>query len=190
MADDHPIVSFDDEPLILVDGDDTVVGHADKARCHDGAGLLHRAFSVFLFDAQGALLTQQRSAQKRLWPGYWSNSCCSHPRRGESVEQAAQRRTLEELGLQVSLQRIYKFTYQASFGSLGSEHELCTVFVGNVSAAPQTNATEISATRFETASSLDVALADPHSPYTPWLRLEWQRLRQAHAPALASVGVQ
>ena len=123
----HPIVSFDDEPLILVDADDAVVGHADKARCHDGAGLLHRAFSVFLFDAHGALLTQQRSANKRLWPGYWSNSCCSHPRRGESLEQAALRRTAEELGLQVTLQRVYKFTYQAGFGSLGCEHEMCTV---------------------------------------------------------------
>src|SRR5947207_3387152 len=107
------IVSFEDEPLILVDGNDQELGFATKAACHDGVGLLHRAFSVFLFNPAGELLLQQRSAQKRLWPLYWANSCCSHPRRGESLPAAVERRTREELALATPLAFVYKFVYQA-----------------------------------------------------------------------------
>ena len=73
------------ENLILVDEEDRVIGHEEKERCHDGAGKLHRAFSVFLFDGRGRMLIQRRSAAKRLWPLFWSNSCCSHPRQGEEI---------------------------------------------------------------------------------------------------------
>ena len=71
-----PTVSFDDEPLVLVNEADEEVGFETKQRCHDGDGLLHRAFSVFLFSPDGDVLLQQRSGQKRLWPGAWSNTCC------------------------------------------------------------------------------------------------------------------
>ena len=106
-----PIVSFDTEDLILVDPQDQVQGHLNKAACHLGEGLLHRAFSVFLFNAEGELLLQQRSEQKKLWPLYWANSCCSHPRRGETVEErrapphprGAQRADAAALRLQVHL---------------------------------------------------------------------------------------
>src|SRR5580765_3582412 len=81
-----PRVSFDNEPLVLVNDTDDEIGFASKQRCHDGDGLLHRAFSVFLFSQNGEVLLQQRSEQKRLWPGAWSNSCCSHPRRGETLD--------------------------------------------------------------------------------------------------------
>ena len=81
------IVSSEDEALILVDTDDTAIGSMSKAECHDGAGILHRAFSVFLFDEHGRLLLQQRAAGKRLWPLYWSNTCCSHPRQGEAIDE-------------------------------------------------------------------------------------------------------
>ncbi|MDH5246330.1 MAG: isopentenyl-diphosphate delta-isomerase, partial [Betaproteobacteria bacterium] len=92
MNERHRIVSSEREELILVDEDDNEVGHLSKADCHDGQGRLHRAFSVFLFNDAGELLLQQRGRSKRLWPGYWSNSCCSHPRRGESLEIATSRR--------------------------------------------------------------------------------------------------
>jgi len=96
-------VSFDDEPLILVDEDDNEVGYRSKGECHEGHGILHRAFSIFLFDKRGRVLLQQRAAGKRLWPLHWSNSCCSHPRRGETMDQALHRRLREELGLEASL---------------------------------------------------------------------------------------
>jgi isopentenyl-diphosphate delta-isomerase len=119
------IVSSDEERLILVDAEDNDTGFMSKAECHDGKGTLHRAFSIFLFNDQGHLLLQQRAAGKRLWPMYWSNSCCSHPREREAIAVAAARRLQDELQTDSDLEFVYKFIYQASFGELGSEHELC-----------------------------------------------------------------
>lgn len=175
-----PIVSFDDEDLILVDPQDQVQGHLSKAACHVGKGLLHRAFSVFLFNEKGELLLQQRSEQKRLWPGYWANSCCSHPRRGETVENAARRRTLEELNVQTPLRFAFRFTYHAQFGDIGAEHELCSVFVGKATPTVRFNVNEIAATRFVAPQELDSGVLDDSEPYAPWLRLEWPRLRRDH----------
>src|SRR6201994_5019919 len=123
----------DADTLILVDEADREVGHLSKARCHDGQGVLHRAFSLLIFNGAGELLLQQRAPSKRLWPGYWSNSCCSHPRRAESMETAIHRRLYEELGLRCPLQFLFKFQYQAQFESAGAEAELCSVFVGRTS---------------------------------------------------------
>ncbi len=107
-----PIVSSESELLILVDQEDNTVGFLDKAACHDGKGLLHRAFSVFILNSQGEILLQKRSLEKRLWGGFWSNSCCSHPRKGERVVDAAKRRCQEELGIKVDLKFLYKFSYE------------------------------------------------------------------------------
>src|ERR1022692_4307168 len=82
----------DSEWLILVDEADQEVGYQSKAQCHQGRGVLHRAFSLLIFNESGELLLQQRAASKRLWPLYWSNSCCSHPRRAEIMESAIHRR--------------------------------------------------------------------------------------------------
>lgn len=173
----HPTVSSDDEPLILVDADDRPIGHANKAVCHDGEGQLHRAFSLFIFNRQGELLLQQRSADKRLWPGYWANSCCSHPRQGESMEQATQRRLHQELGMRCPLQFVFKFEYHAKFGDLGSEHELCWVYFGICDDPVQANANEVQDWRFVAPAELDREIAAHPERFTPWLKLEWQRLR-------------
>ena len=103
------IVSSEEDALILVDADDAEIGSRSKAECHNGDGVLHRAFSVFLFDNEGRLLLQQRAAGKRLWPLYWSNTCCSHPRRGEQIDEAAGRRLHDELHTSARLEFIYKF---------------------------------------------------------------------------------
>src|SRR3984885_16065783 len=123
-------VMMDSEALILVDQTDREVGHMSKTECHQARGTLHRAFSLLIFNPAGELLLQQRSASKRLWPLYWSNSCCSHPRRAESMESATRRRLREELGLRCPLHFLYKFQYQAQFDPVGAEHELCSVFIG------------------------------------------------------------
>lgn len=179
------IVSSDSEELILVDADDRETGHLDKGRCHDGEGVLHRAFSVFLFNARGELLLQQRAAGKRLWPLYWSNSCCSHPRRGEDMDEATTRRLEQELGLRASVEFVYKFTYQAQFGEAGAEHELCWVYLGRADGEPAPNPTEIAAVRFIAADELDRELATHGERFTPWFKLEWRRLRGEHAARLA-----
>ena len=172
------IVSSDNEELILVDADDRETGFLSKGACHDGSGILHRAFSVFLFDAQGRLILQQRAGGKRLWPRYWSNSCCSHPRRGEDMQEATSRRLQQELGVSAELEFVYKFTYQASFGAAGAEHELCWVYLGRAAAEPRPNSTEIEALRCVSAAALDAELAQRGAAFTPWFKLEWQRLKE------------
>ena len=178
------IVSSEAESLILVDSDDNEIGLMSKADCHDGAGVLHRAFSIFLFNQNGELLLQQRASGKRLWPAYWANSCCSHPREGETIEYAAERRLQDELNTRADLESVYKFEYQATFGELGSEHELCHVFLGVLDQTPIANETEIAALRFVSAGELSEELAGRPEEFTPWLKLEWQQLNSEFAEIL------
>ena len=174
------IVSSDAEDLILVDADDNPVGFLDKSSCHDGKGILHRAFSAFIFNDRGEVLIQRRAADKRLWPSYWSNSCCSHPRRGETMETAVRRRLDQELGMpptQVTdLRYIYKFEYHAAFGAAGSEHELCSVFHARFAGEPVVNTTEIEDWAWVAPEELTRRLGAEASQFTPWLHLEWPRV--------------
>jgi isopentenyl-diphosphate delta-isomerase len=173
-------VSSPTELLILVDDNDEETGFLSKEECHQGSGLLHRAFSVFLFNDNGELLLQQRSRQKPLWPLYWANSCCSHPRQSESVEQAAYRRVREELNLECDLEFLYKFKYQAQFGNLGAEHELCWVFAGSMNGDIAAHPEEIADWQFISPGELTRAMAKNGDQYTPWLKLEWEKIRQDH----------
>jgi isopentenyl-diphosphate delta-isomerase len=180
----HQVVSSDAQSLILVDASDQPVGTLDKASCHDGEGVLHRAISVFLFNAAGQLLIQQRHRSKRLWPSFWSNSCCSHPRAGEDTAKAAARRVEEELGTSAELVFVYKFEYQAHFGAAGSEHELCSVFLGHTDTEPVINTTEIDAWRWIDTEALDRQLKAEPETFTPWFKLEWRRLNTEFKAAL------
>lgn len=176
------------EALILVDETDREVGHASRSRCHEGSGLLHRAFSLFIFNDRGELLIQQRSAAKRLWPLYWSNSCCSHPRRAESMESAIHRRLHEELGLDCLLHFLFKFQYQAQFDGAGAEHELCSVYIGRSSTPVSANREEIAAWRWVSPRALDGQMRDEGGErFTPWFRLEWERIRRDHGQALGAL---
>lgn len=173
-------VSFDSESLILVDADDNEIGHLSKVDCHRDHGILHRAFSVFLFDRDGRLLLQQRSAQKPLWPLYWSNSCCSHPRRGESIELATARRLQEELGVKTQLHWLYKFTYQADYDDRGehrgAEHELCHVLIGTHNGEVRVHPDEIAAWRWLSVDQINQELSEQPEQFTPWFKLEWETL--------------
>jgi len=183
------VVSFSDELLILVDSDDREIGYLDKESCHNGDGKLHRAFSVFIFNSEGKLLLQQRKSSKRLWGGYWANTCCSHPRKGETVDGASKRRLLEEVGLETPLKWLFKFEYHARFRDLGSEFELCHVLVGKSDAAPDPNDTEIEALRWVSPSELDAELERDDHLLTPWLAIEWKRLRSEFSDDLSELGV-
>jgi len=185
MESAQKVVSSDAEELILVDEDDTEIGFLSKAKCHDGTGVLHRAFSLFLFNESGELLLQQRSESKRLWPGYWSNTCCSHPRNGESMPVATRRRLRDELSIETPLEFVYKFSYQAEFGSTGSENELCHVFLGKASNEVTRNDHEISAIRFVAADSVLREFDTTPELFTPWFKMEWIALVEEYSDALS-----
>ena len=181
-------VAADSEPLILVDEADREVGHLSKAECHRDGGVLHRAFSLLIFNGSGELLLQQRALSKRLWPLYWSNSCCSHPRRGEAMETAIHRRLHEELGLRCPLHFLFKFRYQAQFDSAGAEHELCSVYIGRSTEAVVINRREILASRWVSPEALQAELAGAEAGnFTPWFKLEWARIWRDHRAALLAL---
>jgi isopentenyl-diphosphate delta-isomerase len=186
--DGNRVVSFDSERLILVNADDREIGYASKADAHAGKGILHRAFSLFVFNPGGELLLQQRAPSKPLWPGYWANSCCSHPRGGEDMDTATQRRLREELGFGCPLEFVYKFRYHAEYGDAGSETELCWVYVGTSDAPVRVNETEIAAWRYVTPDALDREIAETPERFTPWLKMEWQRLRGEFADRVPGSG--
>jgi isopentenyl-diphosphate delta-isomerase len=178
----------DSELLILVDEDDREVGYLNKTACHQGAGVLHRAFSLLIFNNQGELLLQQRAASKRLWPLYWSNTCCSHPRRFETLEVAIHRRLYEELGVRCPLQFLFRFQYQAQFDEAGAEQELCSVYVGRCNGPLRINPDEILAWRWISPEALKAELAKTGAEkFTPWFRLEWERIYREHRAELRSL---
>jgi len=172
-----------DPMLILVDDHDNVLGHAPRTQCHDGDGLLHRAFSVLLFDDRGRLLLQKRSAEKRLWPGFWSGSCCSHPVQGEPIEEAAKRRLREELGVDATILFSFKFGYRAKYMERGSEREICSVYTGNVSNGVRAAPREISDWRFAGPAELDGLISRSPDSFTPWFLMQWRRLDHARPEA-------
>ncbi len=175
------VVSSETESLIVVDAQDNELGVLSKGECHDGQGILHRAFSLFLFDRQGRLLVQQRAAEKRLWPLYWANSCCSHPRAGETMAEATERRMIEELGVRAPLHFVYKFRYQESYENLGAEHELCWVYVGRAEPFQlQPNPAELADWRYLSAPEVDALMADPAAAVAPWFRMEWRTLNERY----------
>jgi len=181
------IVSDEAERLILVDASDEPCGYATKAECHDGDGRLHRAFSLFIVDGQGRVLMQKRSAAKRLWPMYWSNSCCSHPREGETMEMATRRRLAEELGMSCTFKYLFKFRYQERYLEEGSEHEFCWVYLGCSDDPVRCNRNEIDAWAFVEPAELDRLLEEDPQRFTPWFRMEWRRIMTDHRGEIAAL---
>ncbi|MXX95894.1 MAG: isopentenyl-diphosphate Delta-isomerase [Gammaproteobacteria bacterium] len=164
--------------VILVDPDDREIGTMLRETAHSQAGVLHRAISVFLFDIQGRTLLQQRHPEKPLWGGYWSNSCCTHPFPNEFTKDSAARRVHEELGLTAELTFRFKLEYQAAFTEELAEHELVSVYTGNVCSDPVVDLEEIIDWRWISVDELENEFVRVPDEFTPWLKLEWQRLRQ------------
>lgn len=169
-------MSRDDDQLILVDSEDRGIGYMSKAAAHQGHGALHRAFSVFVFNPAGELLIARRAAEKLLWPGYWSNSCCSHPRRGETMENAVRRRLREELGLSLATRFLFKFEYRAQFYTDGAENEMCWVFAGCSADRPELNSHEVAAWRYVNARDLTTEIRCSPDTFTPWFKIAWPRI--------------
>lgn len=130
------------EEVILVNEGDFEIGTMEKLKAHQ-EGVLHRAFSVFIFNSEGEILLQQRAFDKYHSAGLWSNTCCSHPRPGEDTLQAAKRRLKEEMGIETELEFSYDFIYRREFDNGLIEHELDHIFVGLSDDPPVINKAEV-----------------------------------------------
>lgn len=159
------------ETVVLVDPDGRRVGTEDKLRAHRDGGRLHLAFCVFVFGEKGLLL-QRRADGKYHFPGLWSNSCCGHPRPGEAVIAAGERRLGEELGFSTRLTPVERFIYRADDAATGlSEHELAHILVGTVAGQePAPDPAEIGAWRWVPTDSLEPDVRAHPERFTPWFR--------------------
>ncbi len=156
--------------VTLVDRDDNVVGAEEKIRAHR-EGKLHRAFSVFVFDEGRRLLIQRRATGKYHSGGLWSNTCCGHPRPGESADGAAERRLTEEMGFVCDLRPAFRTIYEMSVADSMIEHELNQVFIGWFNGSPSPDTREVEACRWMDLAQLRDSIDASPERYTPWLRL-------------------
>ena len=155
------------EQVILVDIKDIATGTMEKMEAHR-KGVLHRAFSVFIFNAKGEMLLQQRAAGKYHSGGLWTNSCCSHPRPGENTPDAAARRLKEEMGFETPLRKIFDFTYQASFDNGLTEHEFDHVFAGVYNGEIHPDHHEVSSYCWQPMRSLENSVKKEPAKFTAW----------------------
>ena len=158
-----------EERVVLVDLNDHPVGEMEKMEAHV-KGRLHRAFSVFVFNRKGELLLQRRAVNKYHSAGLWTNTCCSHPRPGEDVSRAADRRLWEEMGLVCDLNRRFSFVYRSELEKGLVEHEYDHVFVGWTDTAPRPNPEEVDGCRYLSVDAIRGELEVDAASYTIWFR--------------------
>lgn len=156
--------------VVLVNENDEPVGTMEKLEAHQ-LGLLHRAFSVFVFNERGEMLLQQRAAGKYHSPGLWTNTCCSHPAPGERVDAAAHRRLVEEMGFDCPLQPAFNFTYRAEFDNGLIEHEFDHVFIGRWEGEITPNPEEVGNYRYITLTDIRKWMAERPEDFTPWFKI-------------------
>jgi isopentenyl-diphosphate Delta-isomerase len=166
-----------EEQVVLVNERDEELGTMGKLEAHQ-KGALHRAFSVFLFDREGRLLLQRRASGKYHSAGLWTNTCCSHPRQGETLEAAAQRRLREEMGIEGHLEHRFSFIYKAGFDNGLHEHELDHVFFGRSDATPSPDPEEVAEWKRVPVQELDAEMKAHPERFTVWLRDCWPRILQ------------
>ena len=164
------------EKVILVDELDQEIGLMEKMEAHEKA-LLHRAFSVFILNDKGEMLLQQRALTKYHCGGLWTNSCCSHPRSGESTMDAALRRLEEEMGFVVPLEKIFDFVYKAPFLNGLTEHEFDHVFVGYYNGPVLHNPSEVENYAFRSLDRITTTLQTHPDFYTPWFHLAFPKVK-------------
>jgi isopentenyl-diphosphate delta-isomerase type 1 len=169
--------------LVRVDDDDQEIGVVEKIRAHR-EGILHRAFSVFVFDRSARLLLQRRALDKYHSGGLWSNTCCSHPRPGERPIDAAHRRLEEEMGFDCPLTGGYAFTYKVDVGNRLVEHEFDHVFVGQFDGEPRPDGAEVSGWAWKPLDEVCADIDARPSLYTVWFKIALQQLRTTGAAAL------
>ncbi|QUY50391.1 isopentenyl-diphosphate Delta-isomerase [Serratia plymuthica] len=169
-----------EEMLILVDKKDNSIGSEGKLSVHQ-QGLLHRAFSIFIFDSKGQLLLQQRARSKYHSAGLWTNSCCGHPRWGEATQAAAQRRLQEEMGFSTRLRKVSSFTYHAEVPGDLIEHEFDHIFVGLFDGQLQVNPEEVDGWAWIGIRQIADKVATNPDSFTVWFK---EIIKNTHSDTL------
>lgn len=165
------------EQVILVNEHDEELGLMEKMEAHEKA-LLHRAFSIFLFNSKDELLLQQRALHKYHSGGLWTNTCCSHPRQGESVIEAANRRLEEEMGMDCAMKQMFHFIYKAELDQGLTEHELDHVVFGYTDKKPNINPEEVMDWKYVKMDQLDKDIKSCPEEYTAWFKIIFEKVYQ------------
>ena len=166
-----------EEKVILVDREDQPLGTMEKMEAHE-KGLLHRAFSVFVFNENNELLLQQRALHKYHSPGLWTNTCCSHQRWGEENTEAGRRRLKEEMGFSCELKEQFHFIYRADFDNGLTEHELDHVMIGHYSEDPVLNEDEVSDFMWMDLDKVKEDIERNPDKYTAWFKIIFKEYYQ------------
>lgn len=159
-----------EELVILVDRNDNQIGLMPKMEAHE-KGLLHRAFSVFVFNTENELLLQQRALDKYHSPGLWTNTCCSHQREGENNIAAGKRRLQEEMGFQTDLKEVTSFIYKAPFDNGLTEHEFDHILIGNYNDSPNPNPDEVADWKWVPLDDVASDIKQYPEKYTAWFQI-------------------
>ncbi len=170
------------EYVVLVDESDCQIGLMEKQAAHIEPHL-HRAFSVFIFNSKGELLMQQRALSKYHSPGLWTNTCCSHPRDGETLAEATLRRLLEEMGMSCEMHEVYTFIYKAPVGQGLTEHEFDHVWIGQSDDIPEINHEEVEAWKYMSLNDLKEDIHVHPELYTEWFKITFEEMTH-HAELL------
>lgn len=172
---------MNEEYVILVDESDNEIGTMEKMEAHT-KGLLHRAFSVCLFNEKGEMLVQKRSSGKYHSPGLWTNTCCSHPRKGEILIEAAARRLKEEMGIEAKLEKAFSFIYKTRLDRGMIENEYDHVFFGRFSGEPLINKEEVEDWKYlKTREILSQMKSNPEN-WTEWFKIIMPKIELYYSP--------
>ena len=166
-----------EEQVILVNENDEKIGLMPKMEAHE-KGVLHRAFSVFIFNESNQLLLQQRAFGKYHSPGLWTNTCCSHQRDGETSLEAGKRRLQEEMGFTTTLRETTSFIYKAPFDNGLTEHELDHILIGNFSGLPEINEDEVASWKWMSLEAVKADIALHPEQYTAWFKIIFEKFYQ------------
>ncbi|SRX51515.1 isopentenyl-diphosphate Delta-isomerase [Aequorivita sp. CIP111184] len=159
-----------EEQVVLVNENDEKIGLMPKQEAHE-KGILHRAFSVFVFNGKNQLMLQQRALHKYHSPGLWTNTCCSHQRDGETSLEAGKRRLFEEMGFSTDLKETTSFIYKAPFDNGLTEHELDHILIGNFEGTPNINAEEVASWNWMDLEEVKKDIQNNPEIYTAWFKI-------------------
>ncbi|QNL21759.1 isopentenyl-diphosphate Delta-isomerase [Hyphobacterium sp. CCMP332] len=169
------------EHVILVDESDNELGTMEKIEAHK-KGVLHRAFSVCIFNDKGEMLIQKRAADKYHSPGLWTNACCSHPRKGENIHEAAKRRLEEEMGIQTTIEKAFSFLYKTRLEKGMIEHELDHVLIGKYNEEPNINLAEVEDWKYMKLNDIQESIMKKPEMWTEWFKIIMPKISLYYSP--------